>query len=295
MILNSEYSYIYYNQLVGGLKGAYGRYDTDYYFVSLREASEWLIKYLKDKNIETPVKVRANFSVKWFFRNHPEIQNDYFRNEERSLFDWDYAIITNRYISPYQLINKTWPPDNAIKVIYADGVPVCAILERKTKDDLYGYEALQTGKTNDALKLFEQALKINDKDEMIYFNFASALFDDGQTEKADSALMRCLEINPDFDLALMYLGNIAAVQNQIDEAVTYYEKIIATNRKYFEAYVELSKLIVKKDVMKARNLLWTCLAMSPRFKPAIIALADTYRVSDPEIAKKYDDLANTIK
>jgi hypothetical protein len=32
MILNPEYSYIYYNQLIGGLKGAYGRYETDYYF-----------------------------------------------------------------------------------------------------------------------------------------------------------------------------------------------------------------------------------------------------------------------
>ena len=295
MILNPEYSYIYFNQLVGGLKGAYGRYETDYYFVGLKEGSEWLIKYLDEKKIEAPVKVRANFSVKWFFRNHPEIQNDYFRYEERSRYDWDYAIITNRYISPYQLINKIWPPGNSIKVIYADQVPVCAILERKSKDDLYGYEALESGRTKDALEYFEKSLKSNDKDEMIYFNFASALFDDGQTEKADSTLKKCLEINPDFDLALMYLGNIAAAQNKTDEAVAYYEKVITTNRKYFEAYVELSKLIVKKDIIKARDLLSTCLNINPHFKPAIIALADTYRISDPEIAKKYDDLANTIK
>jgi len=49
-----------------------------------------------------------------------------------------------------------------------------------------------------------------------------------------------------------------------------------------------------KDVMKARNLLRTCLTMSPRYKPAISALADTYRISNPDIAKKYDDLARTI-
>jgi hypothetical protein len=34
--------------------------------------------------------------------------------------------------------------------------------------------------------------------------------------------------------------------------------------------------------------------MNPRYKPAIIALADTYRNSNPDIAKKYDDLASTI-
>jgi hypothetical protein len=295
IIMNPEYSYIYYNQIVGGLKGAYGNYETDYYFVSLKEGSEWLIKYLEEKKITGPVKVRANFSVKWFFRKHPEIQNDYFRNEERSLYDWDYAIITNRYISPYQLINKTWPPKSAIKIIFADSVPVCAVLERKSKDDYYGYKALEEGRTTEALNYFERAIKNDDQDEMIYYNFASALIENGRFEKADTALRKCLGINPDFDLALMYLGNIAAVQNRTSDAIAYYEKVISVNRKYLEAYVELSKLIVKKDVIKARNLLMTCLNINPGFKSAITTLADTYRNSDPEIAKKYDELAKTIK
>jgi hypothetical protein len=295
MLMNPEYSYIYYNQLVGGLKGAYGRFETDYYFVSQKEASEWLIKYLEEKKISSCVKVKANFSIKWFFRKHPEINTDYFRNEERSMYDWDYAIITNRYIPPYQLINKIWPPKNSIKIIYADNVPVCAVLERKSKNDFYGYRALENGKKMEALNFFEKAIKIDDKDEMIYYNFASALFDDGQFERADSALKKCLAINPDFDLALMYLGNISASLNRTDEAIEYYEKVIAANRKYFDAYVELSKLVVKRDVFRARNLLMTCLDINPGYKSAIIALADTYRISDPEIAKKYDELAKTIK
>ncbi|MBA4321219.1 MAG: hypothetical protein C0408_00230 [Odoribacter sp.] len=295
MISNPEYSYIYYNQLVGGLNGAYSRYETDYYFVSLKEGSEWLIQYLEEKKIKGPVKVMANFSVRWFFRDHPEFQNYYLRNEERSMYDWDYAIITNRYIPPYQLINKIWPPENAIRVIYADGVPVCSILERKSKDDFFGYEALQSGRTGEALKFFERALKIDDKDEMIYYNFAAAFISNGQPEKADSALKKSLEINPDFDLALMYLGNIAAAQNKKDEAVDYYERVIKVNRKYLEAYVELSRLFLERDIMKARDILRTCLNLSPRYKPAIIALADTYRISDPETARKYDDLASTVK
>ncbi|MCX6255199.1 MAG: hypothetical protein NTV31_12070, partial [Bacteroidia bacterium] len=71
--------------------------------------------------------------------------------------------------------------------------------------------------------------------------------------------------------------------------------LIEADRKYFEAYVGLSELLIDRDVIRARALLRTCLTMSPRFKPAILALADTYRNSDPDIAKKYDDLANTIK
>jgi hypothetical protein len=295
MIINPAYSYIYYNQFVGGLNGAYGKYETDYYFVSLKEGSEWLIRYLEEKKITGPVKVRANFSVKWFFRKHPEIQTEYFRNEERSQYDWDYAIITNRYIPINQLINKTWPPENAIKVIYADKVPICAVLERKSKDDFLAYEDLENGKTKEALSLFDKALKKDFKDEMIYYNFASALFDDGQIGKADSVLKKCLEINPDFDLALMFLGNIAKSQNRNQEAVEYYKNVIKVNRKYLEAYVELSGIIVKGDVNKGRDLLVTCLNLDPRFKPAIMAMAETYRTSNPEVAKKYDELAKTIK
>jgi tetratricopeptide (TPR) repeat protein len=295
MILNPEYSYIYYNQLVGGLKGAYGRFETDYYFVSLREASEWLINYLKTQKDVSQVKIRANFSVKWFFRDHPEIQNDYFRYEERSQYDWDYAIITNRYIPLYQLQNRRWPPENAIKIIYADSVPVCAVLKRKSKDDLLAWEAFNGGRIDESIKYFEKASTFVGEDELFYFNFAAALYGDGQYEKADSLLMKSLKINPDFDLSWMYLGNIAAFRGKVREAEQYYEKVISLNRKYFEAYVELSKLVGTSDVNKARNILRSCLEVNSSYKPAIIALADTYRVSDPEMAKKIEDVANKIK
>ena len=93
----------------------------------------------------------------------------------------------------------------------------------------------------------------------------------------------------------MYLGNIAKSKGRRDEASGYYEKVISVNRKYFEAYVLLAELLKDKDVEKTRTLLRTCLTMSPDYKPAIIAMADTYRISNPDIAKKYDDLAAGIK
>ena len=146
MLINHPYEYLYYNQIVGGLNGAFGNYETDYYFVSQTEASEWLIDYLEKKNNQAPLKVKATYSVLWQFRNHPGIETSYFRYEERSQSDWDYAIVVSRYVSPYQLNNKQWPPDNAIHVIYADKIPVCAVLERRSKDDFYGYKALSEGR-----------------------------------------------------------------------------------------------------------------------------------------------------
>jgi hypothetical protein len=295
MIANPAYSYMYYNQLVGGLHGAYGNFETDYYYVSQTEASKWLINYLKEKKNTGPLKVKATYSVQWLFRNHPEIETSYFRYEERSMTDWDYSIVVNRYISPYQLKNKIWPPQNTIHVIYADRIPVCAVLERRSKDDFNGINALNEGRIGDALKYFEKALQVDNRDEMIFYNYSAALYADKQYQKADSVLKMGLEINPDSEPILMYLGNIARSQNKTDEAIIYYNKVLEVNRKYFEAYIAIAELLTDRDLMKARALLRTCLVMSPRYKPAIVALANTYRSSDPDIAKKYDDLLKTIK
>ena len=291
MISNPKYWYIYYNQFAGGLKGAYGNYETDYYYVSQTEASEWLLKYLIQKGDTNNVRVNATYSVQWSFRQYSGIKTSYFRFEERSLYDWDYAIIANRYIPPFKLKNKLWPPENAIHTVYADSVPLCVVLDRKYRSDFYGYEALKDGRIKESIVFFEDALGKNDKDEMIFYNFAAALVKDGQKERAYSMLKEGLKLNPDCDFILMYLANLSKSENRIDDAREYYEKLISVNRKYFEAYIELSGIYEKEDVFKSRELLRRCLIINPGYKPAIIALADTYRDSDPGIAEKYYELA----
>ena len=92
----------------------------------------------------------------------------------------------------------------------------------------------------------------------------------------------------------MYLGNISVATKDTASAVKYFEELINVNRKYFNAYVELAKLNEGMDVQKARQLLRRCLYINPDFKPAIKALADTYRKSDPGVAEKYDKLVNSI-
>jgi tetratricopeptide (TPR) repeat protein len=236
------YSYLYYNQLVGGLNGAHGNYETDYYYISQREASEWLIKYLEKNNIKDSITVGSNFSTEWFFRKNPQIRNIYIRNEERSMKDWDYAITTSRYISPYKLKNGLWPSGDALKVIYVNNVPVSAITVRKSKSDYHGYLALAENRNESAVRFFDEAVKQDSTDEMIFYNFAVALNRTGEREKADSVLNVCLKLNPGFEPALMYLGNLAAKDGLKDKAREYYMRLISVNRKYFEAYEALGKI-----------------------------------------------------
>lgn len=43
MMLLHPYEYIYFNSLVGGLQGAYGKYELDYWGASYKEATEWIV------------------------------------------------------------------------------------------------------------------------------------------------------------------------------------------------------------------------------------------------------------
>jgi tetratricopeptide (TPR) repeat protein len=293
MIKEHPYEYLYYNEFAGGLKGAHGSYETDYYYTAQTEASEWLIGRLRSEGIDSAI-VKATYSVDWQFRKEKGIESSYFRYEERSMSDWDYAIVTNRYIPPFRLKGGLWPPDNTIHTVWADSVPLCAVLERKDKSDYRAYLALEKGDNELAIELFNAALSKDDTDEMIFYNFARALYNTGRYALADSVLKEGLKINPGFEPILMYLGNIASVRGETELAEAYYEKLIAVNRKYFDAYVILAQLRIKKDLRSARVLLRSCLTINPAYVPAIKALADTYMETDPSVAEKYYELAESL-
>jgi hypothetical protein len=295
MVRNHPYYYLYYNQLVGGLKGAYGNYETDYYYHSIRQGSEWLIGYLKQQHADDNLIIGTNFPANWFFRNEKKPAALYLPYNERSQHDWDYYIVTNSYISPVLLKNGNWPPENCLKVIEADGVPICAVLKRGNKADLLGYQAYNQHHPDDAIKNFEEAIKKNCQDELIFFNFASVWYELGDKEKALALLQKGLAINPQCERILMFQANILVEKKDPARAADLYQKLIGINRKYFDAYPPLAKILIgQNELKKARKLLKNCLVMHPGFKPAYTALADSYRSTDPEVARKYDELATKL-
>jgi tetratricopeptide (TPR) repeat protein len=295
MAANHPYYYLYYNQFTGGLKGAYGNYETDYYYHSMREGAEWLQEYLKNKPNKAEIVVGGNFPIQWYFRNNKAIDFVYFPWQNRSEYNWDYVLVANSYIPPFQLKNKIWPPSNTIHTIFADGIPICAVVERVTKDDLAGIQEQNKGDNIKSALLFENAFKFDPQNELICYKFAEVLLANGKGDQANQMLTKCLEINPEYEKALVLLGDEALKNKEVEKAAGFYERTIGANRKYYRVYPKLAGIYPETNVLKARKILKDCLKLNSKYKPALEALADTYRKSDPEIARKYDELIMKLK
>ncbi len=295
MAANHPFYYLYYNEFTGGLKGAYGNYETDYYYHSMRKGAEWLQEYLKTKPDTGKTIVGGNFPSQWYFRKNPSVKFVYSPYPNRSEYDWDYLIAANSYFSPFNLKNNRWPPSNTIHTIFVDGVPVCAVIERLTKDDFRGFQEQKKGDYIKSALLFEKALKTDPQNEWICYKFAELLMSSGKKDEAGKMLEKCLEINPENEWALELMGDLALANENFGEAEACYQKAILLNRKFFRVYPKLAGIYAKDDPGKARGVLRNCLKMDSKYKPALQALADTYRKTDPVTAGKYDEQINKLK
>jgi hypothetical protein len=88
------YQYVYYNQFVGGVGGAFRRYETDYWVTSYKEAAEYL-------NAHAPAGSQvvvwgADHIVKNYARGDLVI-SDYRKESRNPDPDQDYAVISTRH------------------------------------------------------------------------------------------------------------------------------------------------------------------------------------------------------
>ena len=60
------YEYIYFNELIGELKGAQGKYDTDYWGLTYKEATEWILNQPDTKENTYVLACDQYFSVQYF-------------------------------------------------------------------------------------------------------------------------------------------------------------------------------------------------------------------------------------
>lgn len=289
------YYYLYYNQFIGGLKGAYTRYETDYYYHSMRSGAEWLKNYLKENKINHKVIVGGNFHISPYFSKNRNIKFNYLPFIHNQDEDWDYAIFANSYIHPELLRNGGFPPEGTIHTVEVDGIPVCVVVKRKSKEAPLGKAAFLEKDYETAITHYTKALKSYKKDGHIYYRLAKCLYLLDRKEESLKTIGQALKVNPVYEPALKLAGTIEQEKGNIKEAKSYFEKLIEVNRKYFVAYVALAEVYFPENPNKARELLKIALELNPRYRPAIEFLADTYQETHPEIVDKYREYLNSTK
>ncbi|HZG00542.1 MAG TPA: tetratricopeptide repeat protein, partial [Chitinophagales bacterium] len=175
-IANHPNQYVYFNELIGGIKGAYGKYDTDYYMNSIRETAEWFRQSEMYKNATPQNKIllatNAVDPVNWYFRNDTaKVKIIYTKwnapgnPKTRGARDWDYGIYFSRDVDPSMLRSGTWPSQKAIYINDADGVPLSVVIERRDKSDLLGHNAFQRKDFSAAEQHLTKAMQYNPQNE----------------------------------------------------------------------------------------------------------------------------------
>jgi tetratricopeptide (TPR) repeat protein len=301
IVANHPHEYIYYNALAGGVKKAYGNYEMDYFYHTLRAGSEWLIKNKIKESKLAPgeqIKVVSNLRVGYYFRNDTDkVKIGYIRYYDRGNKDWDYAILANSYINPYQLKHKIWPPANTIHTIDVDGKPVCAILERTDRNDLKGFELMQENKPQEAIAYFQEALKKDPKYELMYLNLSQAYLNTGEFDRAVQAASECLKLYPDFDRALNFLGMAYLNKQEFENAFQVFQRNMKVNPKNVASYYYAGLIYAQtNDFDTALKYLQESIKVNGRYKPSYYLMANIYEQKGMhEQAEQCINYANTLQ
>ncbi|HET9868917.1 MAG TPA: hypothetical protein VFR02_00255, partial [bacterium] len=113
------YEYVYFNELTGGLKGAQGRFETDYWGASYKEAVDWV--QAQEPPGDTPLWVHSNgnpYQVACYLNDRTHWTDD--------LGKADYYLATTR-----DGANLSVDPARRVHRVEREGVPLCDVFKLK--------------------------------------------------------------------------------------------------------------------------------------------------------------------
>lgn len=239
---NHPYEYVYFNGLAGGTKNAFTNYEMDYYYHSMREATEWVIEHAEPSPLQTGKKIVVGSwhvnSTQYFLRNDTaRFQLKFIRWYQRGDNDWDYAVFPITGIAPEYLSNsKVFPPKNMVHSIDVDGVPIAVVLKRDNKDDYYGARYKAAKQIDSAMFFFRRALEHNPYNESVLLDMAEIYL---MTNKPDSTLYMCnrfFEFEPSNDNANYFAAYAYVMKGDATKALEICQNIKKHNFKYVSAY-----------------------------------------------------------
>lgn len=298
-VANHPNEYVYFNENIGGIKKAYGRFDTDYYMNSVKQACIWMhqnIKPIEGKKII--IATNTADPVSWSFKNDTAhfkiIYTRYYGRTEKL---WDYGLFFSRPIDHSQLLNKSWPGSNSIHVVTADEVPLCNVVHRSNTDDYAAQDSMSSGNLLAAVRLFNNAIAADPSNEEDYTNLAQAYIGLKMVDSAQIAAQKSLKIYPLSAQALGIYCNACFAKSEFDKAINACMDVLRVDSKSDMAYLNMGLAYAYAN--KADQALYnlnTAVQLNPGNWQAYQIMGAIYaQKGDNQTAQQYYNQANNIK
>lgn len=237
MVKNHPNEVVYYNELVGGTKGAYGNYEMDYYSNSCREAAEWIAAREPSGKVVVAINNEPLTGSYFAHKINPDMEFQWVREYEEERPFWDYAIYTSRTYSKNELLNGAFPPKGTVYEVKADGIPLAVVVKREVYYMPLGYKAFDASQFDSALYYFTSAAEWNTMDEEAFRMKGMALLALQRPDEAITAINRSIQIYPENYIAYMNLGLVYFNgKKDPDKALECFKKSSSYKYNYTDAY-----------------------------------------------------------
>lgn len=223
MVKNHPFESFYFSPLIGGINGAFKKFEIDYYGTSIKQAVEWIAENA-DSTISQPVRVRCGYgeieSCEHFVNKYTNLK--YVRALETSV-DWDYSIVLPVQAKADSTLLKNWPPKGTLYEVKAGNTPLSAIiknfrlehpeqilseLEEVTRNkpdwaNLYqlGLLYIEHAKYTEAIDVYKKSIAMNPYFTDSYINLGVAFSNLARWDEAIEVFNLALKINPQYEVA----------------------------------------------------------------------------------------------
>jgi hypothetical protein len=170
MFNNHPYEYTYFNELVGGPKGANNNYELDNYCFGVKNCFKWIADNNDLKRDTLIINCNEDDAPIYYSKKYIKqpVKNVIGGFRSKNTKDWDYGVYNTLFLSKEERI-KFFPPENyeLVHTEYVDkDVPIYIVLKRKNKLDLMGIQAYEK---NDFVQA-DSLLSIYNKQSDYYAN-----------------------------------------------------------------------------------------------------------------------------
>ena len=300
IIRNPYFPYVYFNPVTGGIRGAFGKFETDYWGVSTQQAARWMEKEgIIHQDMKDTITIASNFSynINNYLTRYPNVRVTYVRYRERHTIPWDYGIFNSRFVSGKHLQEGIWPPKTRlINSITANGVPLAGILKNGDDKTFRAIQANEAGDHQLAIEFLRPELEDHPDNEIAWIELGTAYQKLGDFTNAENCFKEALLIDPHSLSAYNFLALTYLQSNREAEAVSAFEASLEfENRNSFGLYYLAYINRMKGNLQGALEYALNAIRVNPTLKQAYALTAQIYGdMGDSDRAEVYRRAAEQL-